>query len=207
MPLASSEGAATVRWHRVHRSVRKLAYLLALLPGGSMLGVERLLAPDAEFDGRPLIECFGQIEIDRGFRLASRPARSHLATGPRGRLVIGADVRIGFGAAIAAHAQVTIGDHVRIAPFVAILDTDFHQLDDREVLPPGLPISLGEGVRIGPGVTILGGSSIGSRATILAGSVVRGVIPADALAGGVPARTIKDRSKCWEWASKDAEGR
>jgi acetyltransferase-like isoleucine patch superfamily enzyme/acyl carrier protein len=144
----------------------------------------------AEVRGRPFIENFGRIEIGDDFRLNSVPVQSHLVTGYRGRLEIGHGVAINFGAAIAAHAAVTVGNRVHVGPFAMIMDTDFHDVVARDELPEGGAIVIGDNVRVGSRVTILKDSVIGTGATILAGSVVSGSIPPGARAGGVPARVL-----------------
>lgn len=53
------------------------------------------------------------------------------------------------------------------------------------------PIKIGSNVFVGYGVIILPGTVIEDNCVIGAGSVVRGVIPANSVAAGVPARRIK----------------
>lgn len=146
--------------------------------------------PGCRLRGRPFVENDGRIEIGDCFFLNSIPARSHLVTGCRGHLKIGDGVSIGFGAAIASHARIEIGDSARIGNYAVIMDTDFHDIVDRDLLPDGRAIIIGDGVLVGSGVTILKGSVIGPGARILAGSVVTGSIPARATASGVPARVV-----------------
>jgi len=128
------------------------------------------------------------MEIGDALTVISTPVQSHLVTGPVGRLVIGRDVRIAHGAAIAAHHEVLIGDRVVLGPYVIIMDTDFHAVGDRDAPAPTAPIHIGDDVRIDARVTILRGSRIGAGARVLAGSVVAGVVPAGATVTGVPAR-------------------
>jgi acetyltransferase-like isoleucine patch superfamily enzyme len=54
--------------------------------------------------------------------------------------------------------------------------------------PELIPPSFGHGARVGSGVTILAGVTIGDHALVGAGSVVTKDIPAGAVAYGVPAR-------------------
>jgi acetyltransferase-like isoleucine patch superfamily enzyme/acyl carrier protein len=140
--------------------------------------------------GRPYIGNLGCIEIGEHFCLKSQPVQSHLVTGRKGRLIIGDDVSIDYGAAIAAHGEVTIGKRVCIGPFVMIMDTDFHDVVARDMLPDGGMIVIGDDVRVGSRVTILKGSVIGEGASVLAGSVVASRVPPGATVGGVPARVL-----------------
>jgi acetyltransferase-like isoleucine patch superfamily enzyme len=52
-------------------------------------------------------------------------------------------------------------------------------------------VSIGRNVWIGANCVILPGTVIGDNAVIAAGAVVRGIVPANELWGGVPARFIK----------------
>lgn len=53
------------------------------------------------------------------------------------------------------------------------------------------PIRLGKNVWVGSHSTILPGVTIGDNAIIAAGAVVTRDVPADTVAGGVPARELK----------------
>jgi maltose O-acetyltransferase len=143
---------------------------------------------DSVLDAKPTVVNRGRMEIGDHFHLASRPVESHMVTGPSGRLLIGDDVAIAHGAAIACFERVEIGDGVRIAPYVVIMDTDFHVQGDRTERHETLPIHIGKGVRIGSRVTILRGATIGDGAFVEAGSVVSGEVPRGARVAGLPAR-------------------
>ncbi|MBO5480977.1 MAG: acyltransferase [Clostridia bacterium] len=54
-------------------------------------------------------------------------------------------------------------------------------------------VEIGQDVWIGAGVKILKGSKIGNGAVIGAGAVVKGNIPENAIALGIPAKVIKYR--------------
>ena len=87
----------------------------------------------------------------------------------------------------------TFGDHVFIAPN-CVFTTAEHALDAEQRnagLEVALPITVGNNVWIGAGVTVLGGVTIGDNAVIGAGSVVTRNIPPNVLATGVPARVIR----------------
>jgi len=156
--------------------------------------------------GKPTIEDHGgQVIIGNRFRLASRPVTSHLAAGPDGVLRIGNDVSIGGGAAIAAFRRICIGDGSRIGPYVIIMDTNFHGAPgDQSVQHQCLPVTIGDGCRIGSRVTITRGATIGDGAEILAGSVVSSAIPPGVCAAGGRARIIGragDASSRWDSAA------
>jgi maltose O-acetyltransferase len=54
------------------------------------------------------------------------------------------------------------------------------------------PVTIGDGAWIGARATILPGVTIGGGAVVAAGSVVTRDLPANVLAGGVPARVIRE---------------
>ena len=90
-------------------------------------------------------------------------------------------------------AKVTIGNNVCIAPNVGIY-TAGHPLNARERargLEYAYPVSIGDDVWIGAGVSVLPGVCIGARSVIGAGSVVTKDIPEDVLAFGNPCRIVR----------------
>lgn len=86
--------------------------------------------------------------------------------------------------------SIAIGKGVVISENVTIRDSDDHTVTGSEK-PMTQPIFIGDHVWIGMNVTILKGVTIGKGAVIAAGAVVTRDVPANALAGGVPARIIK----------------
>jgi maltose O-acetyltransferase len=151
-----------------------------------------VVGPGARTRGRPVILNAGRIELGARTNLMSIFAPLVLATEPRGELVLGDDVLINFGARISAARSVRIGDRVMIAPYSTI--------DDRDVLPGGeaagardgaAPIVIGDDVWLGARVRVRAGAVIGARTVVGAGSEVRGELPADVVAGGVPARVLR----------------
>ena len=86
--------------------------------------------------------------------------------------------------------NITIGKGVVISENVTIRDSDDHTLVGSDK-PMTQPVVIGDHVWIGMNVTILKGVTIGNGAVIAAGAVVTRDVPANALAGGIPARIIK----------------
>ncbi|WP_152395710.1 sugar O-acetyltransferase [Paenibacillus guangzhouensis] len=90
-------------------------------------------------------------------------------------------------------AKITFGDNVFIAPNCGFY-TAGHPLDveqRNEGLEIAYPITVGNNVWIGGGVSILPGVTIGDNSVIGAGSVVTKDIPSGVIAAGNPCRVIR----------------
>jgi acetyltransferase-like isoleucine patch superfamily enzyme len=86
--------------------------------------------------------------------------------------------------------QVTLGDRVRLGPYVMIIDSEFHDLYDREQRATPRPVVIEDDVWIGIGAIILKGVHIGRGARIDAGAVVTADVPEGLRMAGNPARAI-----------------
>ncbi|HWC28713.1 MAG TPA: DapH/DapD/GlmU-related protein [Dehalococcoidia bacterium] len=109
-------------------------------------------------------------------------------------LHIGADSWFNVGCRLDVHAEVRIGDRVRFGQEVLLL-THTHELGPMSRRAGDLkaePVTIGDGAWIGARATILPGVTIGGGAVVAAGSVVTRDLPANVLAGGVPARVIRE---------------
>ena len=90
-------------------------------------------------------------------------------------------------------AKVKFGNYVFIAPNCTFTTAE-HALDTEqrnEGLEVALPITVGDNVWFGAGVTVLGGVTIGSDTVIGAGSVVTRDIPSGVIAVGVPCCVLR----------------
>lgn len=99
-----------------------------------------------------------------------------------------------FNLVILDEAKVTFGDNVFIGPNCGFY-TAIHPLDPAErnkAIEAAKPITVGDSVWFGGGVTVLPGVTIGSGTTIGAGSVVTHDIPAGVVAVGNPCRVIRE---------------
>lgn len=100
---------------------------------------------------------------------------------------------------INCHEAITIGDYVNIGDGCLIMDSNFHSTDwkvreDRMLdvrSAKTAPIKIGNHVFVGARSIICKGVNIGDRTIVAAGSVVVKDIPEDCIAGGNPARVIK----------------
>jgi maltose O-acetyltransferase len=90
---------------------------------------------------------------------------------------------------------IRIGASALLGSGVEILDSDFHELHParrRGGTPRMAAVELGENVFIGNGVRILKGVTIGAHSVVGAGSVVTSSIPEGVIAGGNPARVLRE---------------
>lgn len=106
---------------------------------------------------------------------------------------VGRNFYANFNLVILDEASVTFGDNVFIAPNCGFY-TAAHPIDASERnkgLEYACPISVGDNVWIGAGVSVLPGVTIGDNCVIGAGSVVIRNIPSNSVAVGNPCKVIK----------------
>ena len=110
------------------------------------------------------------------------------------RVEIGDNVLLTNGCWIQARGTVTIGSEVMLGPYTCLASNDHTKKDGAYRFGEGIPapIVLGRGSWTGAHVVVTGGVAIGEGAAIAAGAVVTKDVPAHTIAGGVPARVIKE---------------
>lgn len=131
------------------------------------------------------IICEGKIRLDDNAALESS-----------GKIILGDHFVLNPFSRIVAHEEIRIGKNVVIARFVSILDHD-HTItrENGAVKFSGYktaPIRIGDNVWIGDKVTILKGVTIGDNVIIAANAVVTKNIQSNVVAGGIPARVLKE---------------
>lgn len=136
----------------------------------------------------------GVISVGDDVRIL-RSAR--LSTTPVGKIMTGDRVHIGEGMMIFGGLSIKIGNDVIIGPHNVIVDSDRHY-QDLSIPMNRLPLSFEEvsvedDVWISSNSVIAKGVTLGKRAVIGAGAVVKKDIPPYYTAVGVPARVIKKR--------------
>lgn len=95
---------------------------------------------------------------------------------------------------ISRPSLITIGDNVTINSNFSLMTHDFvsgvflHLYND--FIPSSGPVKIGNNVRFGINCTVLKNVTIGDNCFIAAGAVVTKDIPANSIAGGVPAKVI-----------------
>lgn len=112
-------------------------------------------------------------------------------------LIIGNNVGISQTALI-AHANITIGDNVKIGGGTCIYTSDYHSLnscirasDNDLKFRKNAPVTIEDGVFIGARCIVLKGVTIGRNSIIGAGSIVTKDVPANQLWAGNPAKMIR----------------
>ena len=124
------------------------------------------------------------------------PCKIHALSGSS-IIEIGNQVSMNGASIVCRSSKISIGNRTMIGPNVSILDSPFHPmwpLEQRNYYPGvelDFPVEIGEDVWVGANVIILPGSKVGSGSVIGAGSIVRGEIPPNVLAAGVPAKVIR----------------
>ncbi len=131
----------------------------------------------AELTGRP---------VDEGFGLFPP-----FYTDCGKNIQLGKNVFINAGCHFQDQGGIIVGDNTMIGHNVvlATLNHDFDPQKRRDMHPA--PIVIGKDVWIGSNTTITPGVTIGDGSIIAAGAVVTKDIPSNVLAGGVPAKIIK----------------
>ncbi|MFC7876444.1 sugar O-acetyltransferase [Isoptericola sp. NPDC057391] len=110
------------------------------------------------------------------------------------RVHVGERFYANFNLTLVDDGPIRIGDHVLIGPNVTIT-TAGHPLDPdlrRDAAQFNLPVTIGDNVWIGSGVSIMPGVSIGDDSVIGAGSVVTRDVPAGVVAVGSPCRVLRE---------------
>lgn len=150
-------------------------------------GSEPMVSPEARINARGA-------EITFGDRIA-------VAFGA----VIQGKVKIGNGCSVQANTMligdsecgITIGNNVRIAPYVTIISSNHvFERTDIPISKQGMesaPIIIGDDVWIASRVNIMAGVTVGTGSVIAAGAVVTHDIPPYSVVAGIPAHIIKMR--------------
>lgn len=151
------------------------------------------------YSGMPLVLGNLEISIDEGARVSGQSTFSGRTSSINPQLFIGKNTDIGWQTTIAVGTKVVIGDDVRLAGRAFLAGYPGHPLDN-EARANGLPdtddqigdIILEQGVWLATGVTVSAGVTIGQGTIVAAGSVVTKSLPAFVLAGGVPAKILRE---------------
>ncbi len=121
-----------------------------------------------------------------------------------GFIRVGREAFIRAGSVLLAAVQpVLVGDRVVIGPGCAFFPYDHQFAPDKDMFDQPLdsrgPIVLEDEARLGAGVTVLSGVTVGRGARVQSGAVVTRDVPAKAFVAGAPAR-IRDAGRVVEAA-------
>ena len=111
-------------------------------------------------------------------------------TDQKATIKIGSETYIGDRTEIHAGKSVTIGNNCDISWDCCIMDRDYHKFCSESENYAEVVIE--DNVWIGCNVLVMKGVKIGEGAVIAAGSVVTKDVPPHTMAGGNPARIIKE---------------
>ncbi len=143
---------------------------------------------------KPSLHIKGKLQIGNGSKIWSQVNRTRLAVFKDAELIIGNNTFVN-GARIAAKNKIVIGSHVRIAPEVIIMDSDFHDTTNHDSEGASSPVIIGDHVWIATQAIILKGVKIGEGAVVAAGAVVTKNVEAYSVVAGTPAKVIKYLNK------------
>jgi len=112
---------------------------------------------------------------------------------PEAEIIIGNHCGLS-GTVISAAKSIRIGNNVLCGGNVTIVDTDFHgvEVDERNGGSKAAQVVIEDNVWLGLNVTVLKGVHIGRGSVIAAGSTVTSSIPDNVIAGGTPAKILKN---------------
>lgn len=158
-------------------------------------------ARTAELDARPGYSVAATALLAEEARIVASTfsigAFSYVAAGclVRGEVVVGTNASLNAG--VTTIGRVRIGDGVRIASGTKLVGEN-HGIDDLSTpiwLQPltSLGVVVGDDVWIGANVVVVDGVTVGDHSVVAAGAVVTHDVPAWSVAGGVPARVLRDR--------------
>ena len=114
-----------------------------------------------------------------------------------GYIEIGSNFYMNSFSRIISKNKITIGNNVRIAQFVTVLDHDHNYFlnGKGEMVSNGYvcnEINIGNNVFIGDKCTILKGVNIGNNVKIASNSVVNNNIKSNSIVAGIPAKLVKE---------------
>ncbi len=158
------------------------------------------LGPGCAFNGLPRFRRHpgSRITIGAGCNFNSSPISTLIGVNHPcivSTLTEGAEIHIGLncgfsGTVIGCASKIVLDENVRCGANTLITDTDWHTDDPRT--GPDAPVTIGKGVWLGVNVTVLKGVTIGENTLVAAGSLVTQTLPANVVAGGVPAKVLKE---------------
>jgi acetyltransferase-like isoleucine patch superfamily enzyme len=156
------------------------------------------LGDQVVIDDNCLLDAKGQ--SNHGIRIGNGVfvGRNTILSCKNGDIEIESMANIGFNCEVFSASRVSIGPRALLAAYTYVIGGD-HDISntDKAVLDQSrrsAGVAIGEGAWLGAGAKILDGVNIGAHAVIGAGAVVRHDVAAGAVAVGIPARTVSQRT-------------
>lgn len=140
--------------------------------------------------GRTMVKIQGNAIFHDYVAIWSTIEKSKILVREGASLEVGDHTRIN-GAHLGVKEKIQIGKNVRIAPYSLLLDSDYHDLSNRQNEGRTGPIIIEDDVWVATRSLILKNVHIGQGAVIAAGSVVTKDVAPYTVVGGAPARFIK----------------
>ncbi len=177
----------------------RIGKLLAVLKGAALLPIKtNSVGMLGRISGKLTVKNKGEFIVGRNVSFHAKPFSSSISVGKQAKLLVGDNVFFNYGLDIGCTQSIRIGSNTIIGPMVNIIDTNFHPVDiDDRMQSKDIVIS--DNVWIGRGAVILPGVTIGQNSVIASGSIVTRDIPANVLAGGTPAKVIREINVPNEW--------
>ena len=149
-------------------------------------------------DDNCLIDAKG--DSNRGITIGSGVfvGRNSILSCKNGDIDVADGANVGFNCEVFSASRVAIGRNALLAAYCYVIGGD-HDFSDPSaaVLAQGRRsdgVAIGAGAWLGAGAKILDGVTVGDRAIVGAGAVVREAVPEGAIAVGIPARVVGQRS-------------
>lgn len=150
------------------------------------------LSPDARIHPRD-----GSIRVGENSSVAAGAVvQGNVDIGDNSSVQTGS-ILVGYGDRDTRAGRISVGDHVRIAPFVQMIAGDHNFADlSRPIAVQGLtlaPIIIEDDVWVAGRVIITAGVTIGRGSILAAGAVVTKDVEPFSIMGGVPAKLLRRR--------------
>ncbi|MBI5493977.1 MAG: acyltransferase [Deltaproteobacteria bacterium] len=139
----------------------------------------------------PRIENHGRIILGNNVMFRSATLRAELYTALDAEIRIGDGCIFGSGCVLAATKSIVLGQRVFISSLVYVMDSNFHDVENRDLHPPGEPVVLDDDVWIGTKASVLQGVHIGRGSVVGAHAVVTKDVPPYCIVAGVPAHVVR----------------
>ncbi|QJD87438.1 DapH/DapD/GlmU-related protein [Cohnella herbarum] len=173
--------------------------LLAVLKGAVILPIKTSsVGRLGRISGKLSVSNKGEFIIGRNVSFHAKPFPSSVTVGNKAELWIGDNVFFNYGLDIGCTKSIRIGSNTIIGPMVNIMDSNYHPVDADDPCA-SKEVIISENVWIGRGAVILAGVTIGPNSVIASGSIVTRDIPANVLAGGTPAKAIREINVPNDW--------